>query len=212
MKLKLLDLYCGAGGAAMGYHRAGFEIVGVDIKLQPNYPFEFHQADALEYPIDGFDVIHASPPRQAYSKCAGFHYRKKHPRQISLIRMRFQAAGIPYIIENVEGARHRMQEYIVLCGSMFGLPIRRHRFFEIRPLLNVLLPPCNHKRNPVYITGTPRPSSGPRKDPPADIKRSAMQTPWMTIKNMDEAIPPAYTEYIGKQLIEAILMEKKVAG
>ncbi len=202
--LKLLDLFCGAGGAAMGYYRAGFEVVGVDSNPQPHYPFEFHQADAFEFPFDGFDAIHASPPCQAYSKCTGMEHRENHPRMISTIRSRLQRAGVPFVIENVEGARDRLKQPIMLCGSMFGLPIRRHRYFEINPLIAVLLPCCDHKPNPVYITGTPRPKHGPRKDPPAALKREALETPWMTIKEMDEAIPPVYTQYIGEQLMQAI--------
>ena len=204
-KYKLLDLFCGAGGAAMGYYEAGFEVVGVDIKPQPRYPFKFIQADALEYPLNGFDIYHASPPCQAYSKCTGIAYRNNHSRHISDIRKRFKKTGKPYVIENVEGARYILIQPIMLCGSMFNLPIRRHRYFEIHPLLMFLIPPCNHKPNPVYITGTPRPKHGPRKDPPAAVKREALGTPWMTIKNMDEAIPPAYTEFIGRRLLKEII-------
>ena len=193
----------------MGYHQAGFEVVGVDIKPQPHYPFEFHQADALEFPLDGFDVIHASPPCQAYSKCTNPTYRENHPKLIEAIRTQLEKANIPFVIENVEGARHELIQPIMLCGSMFGLPIRRHRYFEIDPLMMFLMSPCNHKPNPVYITGTPRPKHGPRKDPPAAMKREALGTPWMTIKNMDEAIPPAYTEFIGKQLIVDLLDKKR---
>lgn len=201
--MRLLDLYCGAGGAALGYHQAGFdEIVGVDINPQPRYPFEFVQADALEYPLDGFDVIHASPPCQAYSKCTAVAYRQKHPRLIADTRKKLQKAGIPYIIENVESSRNHLNQPIMLCGSMFDLPIRRHRYFEIWPLIMFLMPSCNHKPNPVYITGTPRPKYGARKDPPASVKRQALETPWMTIKDMDEAIPPAYTKFIGQKIIE----------
>ena len=200
--LKLLDLFCGAGGSAVGYHRAGFEVVGVDINPQPRFPFEFHQANALEYPLNGFDVIHASPPCQAYSKCTGLNYRDKHPRLISIIRDRLKMSGVTFVIENVEGARKFLEQPIMLCGSMFGLPIRRHRYFEIKPNFILFRPPCNHKPNPVYITGTPRPKHGPRKDPLASVRRAAMETPWMTIKDMDEAIPPAYTHYIGKLLIK----------
>jgi len=205
--MRLLDLFCGAGGAAMGYHRAGFFVVGVDIKAQKNYcGDEFYQADALEFPLDNFDVYHASPPCQAYSKCTRITYRKNHPRLISTIRERLRKTGKPYVIENVEGARHELIQPVMLCGSMFGLPIRRHRYFEIFPSLTLTLPPCRHIPNPVYITGTPRPKDGsPRKDPSADVKRDAMGTPWMTIKNMDEAIPPAYTEFIGRRLIEVMM-------
>jgi len=201
--MKLLDLFCGAGGSAVGYHRAGFdEIVGVDIKPQPHYPFRFVLADALTYPLNGFDVIHASPPCQAYSK-TNAKCRDRHPRLISIVRNKLQKSQVPYVIENVECAGDRLKNPIKLCGSMFGLPIRRHRLFEIHPLLAVLLPECQHKKNPVYITGTPRPKNGERKDPPAAVKRAAMDTPWMTIKDMDEAIPPAYTFFIGKQFIKA---------
>jgi DNA (cytosine-5)-methyltransferase 1 len=199
---KILDLYCGAGGASMGYYQAGFEVVGVDIKPQPHYPFEFYQADALEYPLDGYDAYHASPPCQGYSKCTSMKYRKNHSRQIAAIRNRLKGTGKPYIIENVEGARHHLIQPIMLCGSMFGLPIRRHRYFEIWPLVIFLTMSCNHKPNPVYITGTPRPKNGKRKDPPAHIKRAALGTLWMTIKDMDNAIPPAYTRFIGGELLK----------
>ena len=196
--MKLLDLFCGAGGASMGYHRAGFEVVGVDINPQPNYPFEFHQADALEYPLNGFDVIHASPPCQAYSR-TNAAYRDRHQDLIAIVRDRIDK--YPYVIENVQEARRILWNPLMLCGGMFGLPVHRHRYFEIRPQIFRFLPGCNVPEDTVYITGTPRPKDGsPRKDPPADVKRAAMGTPWMTIKNMDEAIPPAYTEYIGRQL------------
>lgn len=201
-KLTLLDLFCGAGGASMGYHQAGFEVVGVDIKPQPRYPFEFHQADALNYPLDGFDVIHASPPCQAYTRTNAAH-RYKHLDLINITRKRIKSK--PYIIENVQEARHLLKQPIMLCGSMFNLPIQRHRYFEIHPLVMFLMPSCNHKPNTVYITGTPRPKDGsPRKDPPAAVRREAMETPWMTIKNMDEAIPPTYTKFIGEHLIKNI--------
>ncbi|MCK5615069.1 DNA cytosine methyltransferase [Candidatus Pacearchaeota archaeon] len=200
--MKLLDLFCGAGGAAMGYHLAGFEVIGVDIKPQPRYPFEFHQADALTYPLKGFDVIHASPPCQAYSK-TNAKYRHRHPDLIKSVRKRIE--GYNYVIENVPDARKLLKNPLMLCGGMFGLPIHRHRYFEISPFVFTLLPQCNVPTETVYITGTPRPKDGsPRRDPPAHVKRAAMGTPWMTIKNMDEAIPPAYTEYIGKQLMRII--------
>lgn len=196
----------------MGYHKAGFEVVGIDINPQPNYPFDFVQADALEYPLDGFDVIHASPPCQAYSKCTNPDYRKDHPRLISRTRNRLEKSETPYVIENVEGARHELITPIMLCGSMFGLPILRHRYFEIFPLIMFLMPPCNHKPDPVYITGTPRPKHGIRKDPSAVVKREALETPWMTIKNMDQAIPPKYTEYIGRRLIQSINSPRGIPG
>jgi DNA (cytosine-5)-methyltransferase 1 len=203
MKPLLLDLFCGAGGAAMGYQRAGFEVVGVDIKPQPHYPFEFIQADAMMFPLHGYDVIHASPPCQAYSK-SGTHHRWKHPDLIAEVRDLLMAISKPFIIENVEQARFKLRSPVMLCGSMFGLRIYRHRYFETKPEIFSLLPFCNHSRPAVYITGSPRPKSGIRKDAPAALKRKVLGTPWMTIKEMDEAIPPAYTEWIGKQLMAAI--------
>src|SRR4030043_482980 len=96
---RLLDLYCKAGGAAMGYHWAGFEVVGVDIEPQPHFPFEFHQADALTYPLDGFDAYHASPPCQGYSVCTPEHTKGNWPKLINPIRERLKATGKPYVIE-----------------------------------------------------------------------------------------------------------------
>lgn len=183
----------------MGYHRAGFQVVGVDINPQPRYPFEFHQDDALKYPLEGFDVIHASPPCQAYTK-TNAKYRHKHPDLIAIVRKRIESYN--YVIENVPDARKLLKNPMMLCGGMFGLPIHRHRYFEISPFFFTLLPQCNVPEKTVYITGSPRPKDGsPRVDPSAAVKRSAMETHWMTVKNMDEAIPPAYTEYIGKQLL-----------
>ena len=136
MKPRLLDLFCGAGGAAMGYHRAGFEVVGVDIKPQPHYPFEFHQADAMTYPLEGFDAIHASPPCQGYSPHVSSESSawagtrgKDEPRLIGAVRERL--VGHAYVIENVVGARRELRGPLLLCGTMFGLPIARHRLFEM---------------------------------------------------------------------------------
>ena len=145
--MRLLDLFCGAGGAAMGYHRAGFdEIVGVDIDPQPNYPFEFVQADAMTYPLEGFDVIHASPPCRAYSVMKSLNPDRKHVDLVASIRERLRASGAIYVIENVPGAP--LETVAVLCGSMFGLHssrgyLRRHRLFESNILL--LAPGCNHE-------------------------------------------------------------------
>jgi len=205
--LKLLDLFCCAGGAGMGYHLAGFDVTGVDIAPQPRYPFQFVQGDALEYLAahgHEFDVIHASPPCQGYCKQTGMEYRGNHPKLIGEMQRMLRATGKPYVIENVEGARFALKHPVMLCGTMFNLPIQRHRFFEINPYPSALLPGCDHSGEIVYITGTPRPKFGPRKDPPADVKRAALGTPWMTIVDMDEAIPPAFTEWIGHQLQSAL--------
>jgi len=153
MRPRLLDLFCGAGGAAMGYHRAGFEVVGVDIKPQPHYPFEFHQADAMTYPLDGFDVIHASPPCQGYSALAAMHPDLEWERLIGPVRDRLVSNGKPFVIENVETAplRHSPTLFglhgVILCGSHFGLGVgrgylRRHRKFESTVIIQQL--PCAH--------------------------------------------------------------------
>lgn len=206
--MRLLDLFCGAGGAAMGYHRAGFDVIGIDIKPQKRYPFEFVQADALEYLAEHgheFDVIHASPPCQRYSCQTALEYRDNHPDLIAVTRELLLKADKPYVIENVAGARKELLDPIKLCGSMFGLPIFRHRYFEIVPHI-LLVPECRHTFTPVYITGsTGRAGCGfRRKDAPIAKKRKAMGIDWMTIKEIDEAIPPAYTEWIGKRLLELL--------
>lgn len=188
----LLDLFCGAGGVSVGYDRAGFEVVGVDINPQPNYPFAFYQADALTFPLIGFDVIHASPPCQAYCGSTAWRgSRDKWPRLIGPIRERLAEARVPYIIENVPDARHELIEPTMLCGSMFGLQIRRHRYFETnwclwRPTLG-----CSHAGLLAFDHG------GTAKE---STYRAAMDCEWMTVRESREAIPPAYTEWIGNQL------------
>jgi DNA (cytosine-5)-methyltransferase 1 len=205
-KPRLLDLFCGAGGAAMGYHRAGFEVVGVDIKPMPRFPFEFHQADALEYPLDGFDVVHASPPCQAFS---AYRRRKdigkrEYPNLIAATRARL--TGSPCVIENVPGAP--LEAPITLCGSSFRLDVRRHRCFEVRPA--ILAPPCDHEwQTPRFPCATNR--ANPRRTVevgvwriPLAVQQKAMGIDWMRLEELSEAIPPAYTEYIGKQLMAAL--------
>lgn len=210
--MRLLDLFCGAGGAAVGYHRAGFtEIVGVDLVPQPNYPFTFLEADAMTFPLDGFDVIHASPPCQAYSAGARMRngFAKEHPMLIEPIRERLLETGVPYIIENVPGAPLRSPT--VLCGSQFGLGVRRHRAFESNHLL--LSSGCTHSWQDVVVGvyGDHPEDSVIRKGHPAIRARSiehageVMGIDWMaTWHELKEAIPPAYTEYIGKQLIRQL--------
>jgi DNA (cytosine-5)-methyltransferase 1 len=210
---RLLDLFCGAGGAAMGYHRAGFEVVGVDINRQPHYPFQFVQADAMTFPLDGFDVIHASPPCQSYSRATrnlwGAERADAHPDLLAPTRDRLAGSGLPYIIENVEGAPIRAS--IMLCGTMFGLNIRKHRWCETS--FDLLLAPasCGDHRN-LY-----NPWKGGPGVRSADKFREAQGTPWIpgeggssrktavrTGGDCSDAIPPAYTEWIGRQLIRAI--------
>lgn len=207
MRPRLLDLFCGAGGAAMGYHRAGFEVVGVDIKPQKRYPFEFVQGDALEYVAEHgreFDVIHASPPCERYSR-TNAAYRKFHPDLIEPTRQALRSAEKPYVIENVEDARRLLINPLMLCGSMFGLPIERHRYFEYTPNFvracwsDRLY--CRHIKEPVLITGTHRRKGQRRVDPRLAVRKEACGIAWMTMRELDQSIPPAYTEYIGRQLI-----------
>lgn len=212
--MRLLDLFCGAGGVAMGYHYAGFEVVGVDVNPQPHYPFEFHQMDALEYPLDGFDAIHASPPCQGYSRLAAMHPGKKHPLLIEPVRARLRAAGIPYVIENVEGAP--LIDPLLLCGSMFELRVergdlRRHRLFECS--FPVDQSPCRHRKGvpSVGVYGHGGHSGKHRmlyKAEAAEI----MQIDWMNRDELAQAIPPAYTHYIGHQLRAALLLREGTAA
>jgi len=206
---RLLDLFCGAGGAAMGYHRAGFDVVGVDIAPQPRYPFEFHQADALMFPLDGFDVIHASPPCQAWSVTKSLH-DAEYPELIEPIRALLKVAGKPYVIENVAGAKRALDAPVLLCGSMFGLGVRRHRYFECSELL--MPPTCRHdlQPKPIDVTGTGGPTllarvkgGGGDHRKPRNLAhaREVMGIDWMTRPELSEAVPPAFTEWLGAQLM-----------
>jgi DNA (cytosine-5)-methyltransferase 1 len=213
---RLLDLFCGAGGAAMGYSRAGFDVVGVDINPQPHYPFEFHQADALEvlddmatghFPWGGFDAIHASPPCQAYSRItAQFGKPGDWADLVAPVRAAFVMSGFPWVIENVVGAP--LLSPVMLCGTSFGLGVRRHRLFEMSDP-PVLVPWCNHYRHrAMNVTGHPGGHS--RRDPDALFGKlpdwkAAMGIDWaVTAHECKEAIPPAYTEWIGAQLLRAL--------
>lgn len=205
MRPRLLDLFCGAGGCSVGYHEAGFDVVGVDIKPQPRYPFEFVQADALEYlaAASGFDAIHASPPCQRYScaaKRAGTTHR--HPDSLPATRSSLNASRLPWVIENVYGAPI---DGLMLCGTMFGLELYRHRFFEVNWPLGPLGPATCHHVGKVYSVfghGSGK-STRPDHGTVADWRR-AMGIDWMTRDELAQAIPPAYTEFIGKQLLEAV--------
>lgn len=189
----------------MGYYRAGFEVVGVDIKPQPHYPFEFHQADALTYPPEGFDAYHASPPCQGYSKATPLTTKWKHPKLIYQIHCIFFVSGRPYVIENVEGARRYLKNPTMLCGTMFGLKVWRHRWFEIEPGYVWAPFTCNHKRGSCITINPPsnaRKSQGGKRD--FEKEKIAMGIDWMTKEELAQAIPPAYTEYIGKFLLETV--------
>jgi len=188
---RLLDLFCGAGGAAMGYHRAGFDIIGVDIAPQPRYPFEFHQGDAMTFDLAGYDLVHASPPCQHYSRATAWRGdRAIHPDLIAAVRDRL--AGRRYVIENVEDAASELRDPIRLCGSQFGLRVRSHRLFEISPPLFSLMPPCHHRRGDGV-----RDHGGTQTE---SAYRAMMGCDWMTVHEARQAIPPAFTEWIGEHV------------
>ncbi len=206
--MKLLDLFSGAGGAAMGYHQAGFdEIVGIDIEPQKNYPFEFIQGDALNPPVDlgDFDLIHASPPCQAFTVYNNNrnHVRNDHPDLIG--QTQELLAGRSHVIENVPGAP--LNAHIVLCGTAFGIEVRRHRLFESS--FGMMAPPCYHGR----FTERKYPGSSNRPNGrtvanigewrvPFDQQCAAMGIDWMTFEELSQAVPPVYTEFIGQQFLE----------
>jgi DNA (cytosine-5)-methyltransferase 1 len=206
MKPRLLDLFCGAGGCSVGYSKAGFEVVGVDINPQPHYPFEFHQADALIYPLDSFDAYHASPPCQLWA-CGFNPNRSNYPDLIDNIRKRFIATAKPFVIENVPQSPVRKD--LTICGCQVGLEhIRRKRCFEFNWQCPNELPKIhNHFAMSISVTGTGTPT-GTWKAWGRALKlqefRDAMGINWMARKELSEAIPPAYTEYIGKYLLQYI--------
>jgi DNA (cytosine-5)-methyltransferase 1 len=221
MKPRLLDLFSGAGGSAMGYHRAGFEVVGVDIASQPHYiGDEFAQSDALAYLREHgheFDAIHASPPCQAYTRAGALH-GKEHPDLVDKTRRILRATGKPWILENVPGAP--MTPDVVLCGSMFGLgfeglTLYRHRWFELGGFSIPLAPAtCNHSNVSISVfghtvlgaakNGKSYKHPNERQELGVAAGRVAMGIDWMNKAELAQAIPPAYTEYIGKQLLNVL--------
>jgi DNA (cytosine-5)-methyltransferase 1 len=211
----ILDLFSGAGGAAFGYYLAGFRVVGVDLAPQKHYPFEFHQADALEYLAEHgreFDFIHASPPCQRYSisyhmkNVANIH--KKTPMLIEEVRRRMIEAKKPFVIENVPGAP--LVNPIVLSGMNFGLKIIRKRLFELGGFDIFLLPtpniPSNYRDAGFipYHHGTSIKRGHLKNIWTKDRLKKAMGIDWMDIKELTQAIPPAYTEFIGRQIMKQI--------
>lgn len=236
----LLDLFCGAGGAAVGYHRAGFDVVGVDHRPMPRYPYSCCQEDALAvlerladgktwrgYRINDFAVIHASPPCQRYTRASfAESNREKHPDLIGITRQILQDLAVPYVIENVDGAP--MQQAVQLCGQMFGLGVFRHRWFECSHL--VMIPPHpSHRGKKIGVDGMccvvghgggtsrrlrdflnrqRRHGAGGQQNKPE--WQAAMGINWMTRNELSQAIPPAYTEFIGRQLLRALGLESEV--
>jgi DNA (cytosine-5)-methyltransferase 1 len=208
MRPRLLDLFCGAGGAAMGYHRAGFDVVGVDIRPQPHYPFRFIEGDAIEYAKvwgGSFDAIHASPPCQRWLGVPFALGDAAYPDLVDPARRVLIGLGVPWVIENVPGAP---LDGFVLCGLTFGLPIVRHRRFETSPSMLMAPSTCSQRS---WKRGTEHPGAYPYAHGawrPAWRKHvMPVVWPWMTLEESGEAIPPAYTEWIGRQLMAAIATE-----
>ena len=209
MSLRALDLFCCAGGAGMGLHRAGFEVVGVDIEPQPHYPFEFHQVDAVSFPTVGFDFIWASPPCQAFTLCHRIR-SNEHPDLVRPIREKLIASGVPWCIENVPGAP--LINPIELCGAMFGLRTYRHRLFECS--FPIKAPP-----HPPHVSRTAKMGRPPKPGEfmhvvgnfsGVKIAREAMGISWMPRDKLREAIPPAYSEFIGRAAIAS--MSQQIAA
>jgi DNA (cytosine-5)-methyltransferase 1 len=224
----LLDLYCGAGGASVGYHRAGFNVIGVDLHAMPRYPFEFVQCDALEYlktMIERgrwrrdarwqIDAIHASPPCQRYSIACTCRpgLAEQYPDLIEPTRELCELTGLPYVIENVP--RAPLVNPVTLCGTQFGLAsewkgqkvvLRRHREFEAHGFEIPDAGEHDHSYRAVPVYGHGAPTNAPffAGEGLANIERRVMDINWMTRDELDEAIPPAYTEYVGKHLMTAL--------
>jgi len=214
VKPRLLDLFAGAGGCSVGYARAGFEVVGVDIAPHPDYPFALFVGDAMDALSDlalwdRFDVIHASPPCPRYSSATPEANRGSHPDLVGPVRELLQEWGGTYVIENVPGAP--LLNPTRLCGSSFGLGVRRHRLFESNaPLMGL---ECVHASQPevwgVYgdhgdLTPVTRPNGASRGNKARDAAhaREVLGIDWMTEwDDLADAIPPAYTEHVGAQII-----------
>ena len=213
----LLDLFCGAGGAAEGYYRAGFDVIGVDIVDQPDYPFGFHQNDVLEMMRDWrefgllqtFDAIHASPPCQSYSAMSNRH-GSDHPELIGQVRD-LMPAGVPYVIENVQEARRDMVDPVIrLTGEMFGLRVHRPRLFELGGWFTFQPPVPPRQENAVAVYGRPDARMLWRREDGSELRawasieegQQALGIDWTDDwHQLREAIPPAYTEWIGAQLL-----------
>jgi len=210
MRPRLLDLYCGAGGAGWGYHLAGFDVVGVDIARQPRYPFEFHQCDALEFLAEHghrFAAVHASPPCQGHSQMR--HHTGRTYTTTGLLADTLAALrrlSVPFVVENVPGSGPVLREALTLCGSSFGLGVRRHRHFVTS--FGCLAPPCDHasQRRVVGVYGHTGGTSTRDGDtrPGVEAWREAMGIDWMTANELAQAIPPAYTRYLGEQLLQHV--------
>ena len=206
--MKALDLFCGAGGASRGLADAGFDVTGVDIVTRKNYPYRFIEGDALQADTNGFDLIWASPPCQAYTQAAASQRNagKVYPDLMAATRAKLVASGIPYIIENTPGAPMRVD--VVLCGSMFGLQLIRHRWFECSFPVFTLHAPCQHHPNPVVACGNGTPTWSRARNGGKCFKigqvREAMGIDWMNRNELSQAIPPAYSRWLADRFLEQI--------
>jgi DNA (cytosine-5)-methyltransferase 1 len=202
MRPRLLDTYCCGGGCSKGYHDAGFDVVGVDIEPQPHYPFEFIRADALEVLADHdflaqFDAIHASPTCQHFSRATAWRgSRDDHPDLLTPTLALLAQTRIPWIVENVPEACPPLRPDYRLCGTQFGLNVRRHRIFQRGNWTAFeLMPPCQCYRNPRLL---------PFEHKDERAFADAMGCTWMDKTTARQAIPPAYTEFIGTQLLASL--------
>ena len=208
-KLKLLDLFCGAGGASLGYEQAGFHVTGVDILPQKNYKGEFIQYDALQYLIKFhhlYDVIHASPPCQAYSRASAPHRKngKTYPDLISPLRDILLITEKPYIIENVRNAP--LINPFILCGSMFNIPTYRHRLFESNVPIKIPFHPKHIYKSQKY--GRPKDTQNPMISyvghfSGVEYVQQFTGLTWLTQKELAQSIPPQYTKYLGTQILKS---------
>ena len=210
---RLLDLFCGAGGCSVGYDRAGFDVTGVDIEDHPDYPFPFMREDArdvlwalIKGEIGPFDVVHASPPCQAFTayRRRGDGVGNNYPDLIYTVRTLLNRWGGTYVIENVPGAP--LVNPVQFCGSSFGLDVRRHRLFESNAPL--MAPPCIHgTQRPRFAQATNRANLRKTVEVgvwriPLAVQQRAMGIDWMTLEDLTEAVPPAFTEHIGGQILD----------
>ena len=213
-KPKALDLFCCAGGASMGIHRAGFDVVGVDIEPQPHYPFEFRQGDALAADLSGYDFIWASPPCRDHSNVSGRNRKAKAAKgtgwMLEATLARLMPLQVPWIVENVETAKWPPGVFrVLLCGSMFGLDVRRHRWFASNTAM--LVPSCEHgrqvprfrsldSRRPGILASVVGVHGHTNYAGEFAIRCQAMGIDWMSNAELSQAIPPAFSEYLARAI------------
>lgn len=207
---RLLDLFCCQGGAAKGYAEAGFDVTGIDIAPQPRYPYRFVQAEAVAFVREhggDFDVIHASPPCQHYSRAQKIQHRT-HPDLIDPTRAALEATGRPWVIENVEEAAAQLRDPVTMCAAAFGMRTYRHRLFETR---GFTFTPPQHPAHQAPLTKMGRPrAAGHFAHYVGNFSgvaeaRTDMSVPWMNRDGIRECIPPTYTQWIGTAALHTLL-------